>query len=480
MTSHYRFPSVRLIVAAAVAILALLGTVPATAAEKPRLPNIVFILADDLGYAELGCYGQKKIRTPRIDQMAKEGLRFTQNYCGSPVCAPSRCCLMTGKHGGHAWVRDNRTIGKEGQTPIPKDEVTIAEVLKKQGYATGAMGKWGLGPPGTEGDPINQGFDLFFGFNCQGHAHNHYPTYLWRNDKKETIEGNDGGDTGKTHAHDLFEKEALAFLRANKEKPFFLYLPVTIPHVAIQVPEDSLAEYKGKWDDPPYDGKKGYRPHPAPRAGYAAMVTRMDRTVGRVLDLIKELGLEENTLVLFSSDNGPTHGGAGGSDSAFFESAGPFRGLKGDVYEGGIRVPLIARWPGKIKPGITEQVVYFPDMLPTLAEVAGAGKDVPKDVDGVSILPTLLGQADKQKQHDYLYWEFNGYGGQQAVRMGDWKAVRRAMHKGNKTIELYNLKDDVAEKTDVAEKNPEVMAKIEKILKEAHTPSKLWPNKVID
>jgi arylsulfatase len=449
----------------------------ARSAEKRSVPNIVLILADDLGYAELGCYGQKKIRTPSLDKMAAEGLRFTQNYCGSPVCAPSRCCLMTGKHGGHAWVRNNTEVKPEGQTPLPKSEVTVAELLKKQGYTTAAIGKWGLGPPGTEGDPLQHGFDHFFGYNCQRHAHNHYPTYLWRDDKKEKLEGNDGTATGKQHSHDLFEREALAFLRAHKDKPFFLYLPVTIPHVAIQVPDDSLAEYKGKWDDPAYDGKKGYQPHPSPRAGYAAMVTRMDRTVGRILDLLKELKIEDNTLVLFSSDNGPTHGGVGGSDSIFFESAGVFRGLKGDVYEGGIRVPFIARWPGKIKPGTTDHVCYFPDMLPTLLDAAGAANAVPKNVDGISFLPTLLGQTDKQKPHEYLVWEFQGYGGQQALRMGDWKAVRRDINKGNTKIELYNLKDDVSEKTNVAEKHADVVEKMKKLMGEAHAPSKLYPLK---
>jgi arylsulfatase len=384
---------------------------------------------------------------------------------------------MTGKHGGHAWVRNNTEVKPEGQTPLPKSEVTVAELLKKQGYTTAAIGKWGLGPPGTEGDPLAHGFDHFFGYNCQRHAHNHYPTYLWRDDRKEKLEGNDGTATGKQHTHDLFEREALAFLRTSKDKPFFLYLPVTIPHVAIQVPDDSLAEYKGKWDDPAYDGKKGYQPHPAPRAGYAAMVTRMDRTVGRVLDLLKELKMEENTLVLFSSDNGPTHGGVGGSDSAFFESAGVFRGLKGDVYEGGIRVPLIARWPGKIKPGTIDHICYFPDMLPTLLDVAGAANATPKNVDGISFLPTLLGQKEKQTPHEYLFWEFHGYGGQQALRMGDWKAVRRDINKGNTKIELYNLKDDVSEKTNVADKHADVVAKMEKRMREAHSPSKQYPLK---
>ena len=443
------------------------------AAPAAAKPNVVLIVADDLGYAELGCYGQKKIRTPNIDRLAREGMRFTQFYSGSPVCAPSRCCLMTGKHTGHAHVRDNRQMKPEGQTPIPDSEVTLAELLKKRGYATGAMGKWGLGPPGSEGDPNKQGLDLFFGYNCQAHAHNHYPTYLWRNDRRIELDG-------KQFSQDLFEAEALKFIRAHKSGPFFLYLPFTVPHLAIQVPEDSLAEYRGKWDDPPYDGKKGYLPHPAPRAGYAAMVTRMDRTVGRVLDALKEHGLDSDTLVLFTSDNGPTYDRTGGSDSAFFESAGPLRGLKGSVYEGGIRVPLVARWPGKIEPGTTSDLpCYFPDVLPTVMGMVGASDATPKGLDGISFAPTLLGKGE-QRKHEFLYWEFPSYGGQQAVRLGDWKGVRQGMTKGNTKVELYDLKADVGEKVDVAAKHPEVVRRIERIMREQHTPSELFPIKVLD
>lgn len=455
----------------------------ASAAEASRPPNVIFILADDLGYAELGCYGQKKIRTPYLDRMAAQGMRFTQWYCGSPVCAPSRCALMTGKHGGHAWVRDNRQAqpGKEGQIPIPDAEVTVAKLFKQQGYATGAIGKWGLGPPGSEGDPNRQGFDLFFGYNCQGHAHNHYLTYLWRNQERVQLEGNDGGKTGKQYAHDLFEAESFRFIREHKNQPFFLYVPFVIPHVAIQVPQDSLAEYQGKWEDPPYTGGKGYLPHPAPRAGYAAMSTRLDRSVGRILDLLGELGLENNTLVLFSSDNGPTHDHVGGSDSDFFESAGPLHGLKGSVYEGGIRVPLIARWPGKIKPGsVSDLPAYFPDVLPTLMEVIGASGSVPKGIDGISIAPTLLGQPERQRRHDYLFWEFAGYGGQQAVRLGDWKGLRRGMQKGNTTIELYDLKNDLGESHNVAAEHAAIVKRIEHIMNTDRVPSKLFPLKALD
>jgi len=369
-------------------------------------PNIIFILADDLGWRDLGCYGGTKIRTPSIDRLAAEGIRFTQAYAGNAVCAPSRCCLMTGKHPGHAFVRNNREVQPEGQYPIPADTVTIAKLLKASGYATGAMGKWGLGPPGSDAAPTRQGFDLFFGYNCQRHAHNFYPTYLWRNDQRIELEGNDGGRTGKQYSHDLVEAEALQFIREHRSDPFFLYLPFTIPHLALQVPDDSLAEYVGKWDDPPYEGGKGYQPHPTPRAAYAAMVTRMDRSVGRIADLVRELGLDERTVILFSSDNGPAPLDVGGSDSKFFESAGSLRGLKGQLYEGGIRTPLIARWPGKIKPNTTTDLpTAFWDILPTLCELAAA--DTPNAIDGISVVPTLLGKGN-QKRHEFLYWTRKG------------------------------------------------------------------------
>jgi arylsulfatase A len=452
---------------------------PAAGAAAPRPPNIVLILADDLGYAELGCYGQQKIRTPSLDRMAAGGMRFTHFYSGSPVCAPSRSTLMTGKHTGHTPIRNNSEVQPEGQRPMPDAAVTVAELLKKRGYATGATGKWGLGFPGSEGDPNRQGFDLFFGYNCQRHAHNHYPRYLRRNGEKVDLEGNDAGLTGKQFSHDLMEAEALKFVRENRERPFFLYVPFTIPHLALQVPEDSLAEYRGKWEDPAYEGGNGYLPHPHPRAAYAAMVTRMDRSVGRIMDLLKELKLDERTLVLFSSDNGPTYNRLGGSDSDFFQSAGPFRGFKGSVYEGGIRVPLIARWPGRIRAGATSDLpAALWDLLPTFTEAAGA--ETPADVDGVSLLPTLLGR-DGQKRREYLYWEFPAYGGQQAVRLGDWKGVRQnLMRAGRREIELYHLREDPGEKRDVAAAHPETVARIARIMREGRTPSPMFPFPALD
>jgi len=468
---------------------------PAPAAPASNRPNIIYILADDLGYAELGCYGQEKIRTPNIDRMAAEGIRFTQHYSGSPVCAPSRCVLMTGFHGGHAYIRDNKATPPEGQEPISADSLTIAKILKAQGYATGAMGKWGLGMVGTTGDPNRQGFDLFFGYNCQSHAHNYYPTYLWRNQEHVALDNPDfsprqklpdGADpnnpasyaqyVGKQYAPDLCMDEALRFIRANRQRPFFLYVPTTIPHLALQVPEDSLAEYRGLWDDPPYTGNKGYLPQRTPRAAYAAMVTRLDRYVGQILALVKELGLDDNTLVMFTSDNGPTYDRLGGSDSEFFKSAGPFSGLKGSVHEGGIRAPLVARWPGKIAPGrVSDHISAFYDMLPTFCEVAGA--KIPK-TDGISILPTLLGNGPQPK-HEFLLWEFYGYGGQQAVRLGDWKGMRLDCNKDqNGPIKLYDLKADIGETRDVAAEHPDVVKKIAGLMVSEHTDSSLFQFRV--
>jgi arylsulfatase A len=458
-------------------LLTLLLSASVASAADAGKPNVILIVADDLGCFELGCYGQKKIRTPAIDAIAAKGMRLTQFYAGNAVCAPSRCCLMTGKHSGHATVRNNKEVRPEGQHPIRADDVTVATLLKNNGYATGAIGKWGLGPFGSTGDPFRHGIEFFFGYNCQRHAHSHYPTFLYRNDKRFDLPGNDLAQ-GPTHSHDLFEAETLAFLDANKAKPFFLYLPYTIPHVAVQVPEDSLNEYKGKLgDDPAYDGKKGYRPHPAPHAGYAAMVTRMDRTVGRVVDKLKELKIDGNTLILFTSDNGPTHN-VGGADSTFFESAGPLRGLKGSLYEGGIRVPLVAAWPGVIEPGTTCDTPFaFWDVLPTLCDVTTT--KTPEGLDGLSMKRTLLG-AGGQPTHDALYWEFSGYGGQQAVRKGNWKAVRQALGQGKVTTELYDLATDPGEATDVAAKHPDVVAAMGAIFKREHIRSPDFPLPAID
>jgi len=445
------------------------------ASEHKKKLNIVYIMADDLGYAELGCYGQKKIKTPNIDKLAAEGMKFTQHYSGNPVCAPSRCALMTGLHTGHAQIRSNKQVGGKagwvlgstigGQWPIRADTVTVAKILKKAGYTTGAFGKWGLGRAGTTGDPNKQGFDHFYGYICQRQAHTYYPNHLWRDGEIEWIEENKDGKE-EVYSHDLIAAEALKFIKANKDRPFFLYVPFTIPHVALQVPEDSLAEYRGKWPDPPYTGDKGYFPHPDPRACYAAMITRMDRDAGRIMSLLKELKLDNNTLVIFTSDNGPTFNG--GTDSVFFESAKPLRGLKGSVYEGGIRVPYIARWPGRIKAGSTSNhISAFWDFLPTCCELIGV--EPPQDIDGISMLPTLLGQDQRQKKHKYLYWELRG---QQAIRMGKWKAVRT---RPGRKIELYDLDSDIAESKDLADEQPEIVAEMAEIFKTDRTESEVFP-----
>ena len=439
-----------------------------------RKPNIVYILADDLGYAEVGCYGQKKIKTPHIDRLATQGMKFTQHYSGNPVCAPSRCSLMTGLHTGHTQVRGNRQIGgKEGwklgsrasgQWPMEEGTVTIAGILQDAGYTTGAFGKWGIGMVGTTGDPQKQGFDHFYGYICQRQAHTHYPDHLWRDGKVEEIPENKGGKE-VVYSHDLLAKEALNFIKANKDKPFFCYVPFAIPHVSIQVPEDSMAEYKGKWPETRFESQGMYFPQDNPRAGYAAMITRMDSDVGRIMDLLKELGLEDDTLVIFTSDNGPTFNG--GSDSEFFESAGPLRGLKGSVYEGGIRVPCIAKWPGKIAAGSeSDHVSAFWDFMPTCCEMIG--EKVPAEIDGVSMLPELLGKKSKQKQHEHLYWEL---GRRQAIRMGDIKAVRYDRGK----IEIYDLKVDIGETKDLADERPQLLAKMEKLFVTARTESDIFP-----
>lgn len=456
--------------------LALL-VVTASAAETK--PNIVLIFADDLGYGELGCYGQTKIKTPELDKMASEGMRFTHFYTGCPVCAPSRCVLMTGKHMGHSHVRDNRQVpvnGFQGQQPIPAETLTIAKVLQDNGYATAAFGKWGLGAPTSTGDINKHGFDLFRGYHCQAHAHSHYPKFIFKNGEKEELPGNDG-KTGTQLTHDIFEQSALEFIESNKDKPFFLYLPVTYTHVALQVGEADLAEYRGKLgEDPPYNGK-AYQPHPTPHAAYAAMVTRLDKTVGRVRAKLHELNLDKNTLVIFTSDNGPTHN-VGGADSAFFNSTAGLRGEKGRVYEGGIREPFIASWPGKIPASkVTDQRGIMYDLFPTFCDLAGIKQ--PTGLDGLSLMPTLTEQST-QPQHPHLYWEFAGYGGQQAVQQGPWKAVRQKMQQGNKTTELYNLAKDPNEEQNVAADHPKVVAALEAIMAKEHTPSELFPIFALD
>ncbi len=435
----------------AVGAAAVLGGKALSAAPSPRpagKPNIIFIMADDLGYGDLGCYGQKVIRTPHIDRMAVGGTRFAQCYAGSTVCAPSRSVLMTGLHTGHTTVRGN--AGKGGRVPLREEDVTVAEVLKSAGYATGITGKWGLGEPNTPGVPNKQGFDEWLGYLNQRNAHSYYPPYLWRNQTKTPLTGNAGGKKTE-YSHDMFTAFALEFIRKHKSEPFLLYLPYTIPHARYEIP--STAPYT----DRPW--KRNEKVH-------AAMVTRMDGDVGKIMALLAELGLDERTVVFFCSDNGAANRWEGR-----FDSSGPLRGRKRDMYEGGIRTPMIVRWPGRVPAGATntDAVWYFADFLPTAAALAGA--KAPADIDGVNVLPVLLG--DKTTLPDrFLYWEFFERGYQQAVRWRNWKAIRPAP---GKPLELYDLAADPGEKSDIAGKNPTVVAKIEAYLKTARTESTRWP-----
>ena len=410
--------------------------------SKPRPPNVVLILADDLGYGDLGCFGQKRIRTPHVDQLAAEGMRFTQAYAGATVCAPSRCCLMTGLHGGHAPIRGNQEVKPEGQMPMPDDTFTVAHLMKRAGYSTGLIGKWGLGHPGSNSTPEKMGFDFFFGYNCQRLAHDHYPAKLWRNQEVVQLDG-------KSYSHDLMTEEALQFIRDHRQGPFFLDLSYTLPHQKLQVPD--LAPYQSEtWD--------------TNLKTLAAMITRLDRDVGRLMALLRELDLDSNTLVIFASDNGAAY-----QDSLFAHS-GELRGRKRDLYEGGIRSPSIARWPGHIPAGVTStQVWAFWDLMPTLAALTGQASP---PGDGVSILPALL--RNQVVEHPPLYFEFHERGFQQAARIKNWKGVR-SRSKG--AIELYDLSRDQAETTNVAATHPEVIAEFEAYFREARAEDPHWPIK---
>ncbi len=442
----------------------------AAATDKP---NIILIMADDLGYKELGSFGQKKIMTPHLDAMAEEGMRLIQFYAGSAVCAPSRCNLMTGKHGGHAIVRNNHEVKDPnpdvfgGQLPLPAEEETIAETMKGLGYATGCFGKWGLGGVGTTGDPLNKGFDRFYGYNCQRHAHNLYPRYLVSDRENVPLVGNDRGVTGETYAPQRIADEMLRFVKEHKDEPFFVYYPTVIPHLALQAPQEEIDAYIGEWEETPYTGKS-YQPHPTPKACYAAMITFMDKQVGRLFALLKESGIDENTLVIFTSDNGTTYL-KDQVDYAFFDSVGELRGLKGSLHEGGIRVPLIARWPGRITPGTkSDHVSAHYDLPATLAEIAGTefkGSD-----DGISLSPTLLGKAQYQDVHEHLFWDFQGYGGQLAVRMDKWKGLKKNIIKDPESqLTLFDLDTDPGEMKNVANKYPEIAKQIEAIMVQDRT-----------
>lgn len=452
--------------------------------QEGPLPNIIYIYADDLGIGDIGCYGQQYIKTPNIDRIAEEGIRFTQHYTGAPVSAPARCCLLTGKHSGNAYVRNNLELHdsspfKTGQLSLPDETVTIAELLKEAGYATGIIGKWGLGSIESSGNPNKQGFDFFYGYADQVHAHNHYPSFLWRNGEQEFLENNvktvhprygEGIEIdvleeypkfmGTQYSLDLMTEEVISFIDRNKENPFFLYIPYVVPHKALQVPDESLEMYGGVFDEEPYNGKNGYTPHPRPFSAYAAMVSRMDQRIGDILDHLLKLGLNDNTIVMFSSDNGPA--GGGGLDSRFFDSTAGLRSGKGQVYEGGIRVPFVVRWPGKIPPRtVTDHISAQYDLMATLAEISG--QEI-TDTDGISFLPILLGKNKEQTQHEYLYWEFSGRN-QFAVRIGDWKGIKsRNRENPDSKWEIYNLMEDEAENRNIANEHPELIEMLEEIV----------------
>jgi arylsulfatase A-like enzyme len=438
---------------------------PAVLSAAARRPNIIWMMGDDLGRNDLGCYGQKHIRTPNIDRLATEGTLFTDAYAGCTVCAPSRSVLMTGKHTGHTSVRSN-----PGGVPLLPEDVTVAQILQAAGYTTGLFGKWGLGDVGSGSLPSDHGFDEFCGYLNQVHAHWYYPRFLYHNGRELPLPGNESGKR-TTYSHDVITEYALNFLRGSRDRPFFCYYTPTLPHWELLVPEDSMATYRGKFPERAYlDKNKHYADQPEMRAAYAGMVSRFDRDAGRMMALLRELSLDRDTIVFLTSDNG---GALRLLGEDFFESYGPLRGHKQNVYEGGIRVPMIVRWPGHVPAGKTSAFPWaFWDFFPTAAELAGTRK--PPGLDGLSVLPTLLGK--KQKPHEFLYWELPRYEGKtgtfpketpmQAVRMGDWKAVRS---KPNGPLELYNLKQDIGETRDVAQENPRIVARIEEYLRTART-----------
>ncbi len=494
------------ILIAVVGIGPLLSCTNEKVKQRQVKPNIVYILADDLGYGELGCFGQKRIETPNIDHLAKNGIRFTQHYSGAPVCAPSRCVLLTGKHMGHAQVRGNDEWGArgdvwsyksmladstlEGQRPMADETITIGHKMQEAGYKTAMFGKWGLGAPHTNSIPTKMGFDFFVGYNCQRMAHTYFPTHLYKNETRfhlnnDTIAPNTKLDKGadpydinsykkyelNDYSSDVMFDELTGFVEENKDRPFFMYWATPIPHAPLQAPKKWIDYYVNKFgDEEPYLGEQGYFPCRYPHATYAAMISYLDENIGKLVQQLKDLGIYDNTLIVFTSDNGATYNG--GTDSPWFNSGGPFKSEmgwgKGYTHEGGIRTPMVASWPKKITPGSeSEHMSAFWDVMPTLCEIAGI--ETPDDTDGISFLPALLG--NKQTTHDHLYWEFPSYGGQQAVRLENWKGIRKNIMKGNMELELYNLDEDIQEKSNVAGQHPEIVKQMEEIMVREHVPA---------
>ena len=443
--------------------------------KRPGTPNILLIQADDLGYGDLSVYGQARFRTPSLDRMAREGVRFTQYYAGSTVCAPSRAALMTGLHMGHAPIR-----GNSPRVALRPQDVTVATLLREAGYRTALIGKWGLGGAGTTGEPNRQGFDHYYGFLEQPHAHRQYTTHLWKNGARIVV------DAERDYVNDLFTRETARFIGTEDARPFFIHLNYTVPHAELRAPADAMAAFRDAFPEQPFVNQKadaqteqvkdevtlGYRSQPTPRAAFAAMIARMDRDIGTLLDLLKARGIDERTLVIFTSDNGPHR--EGGGDPEFFNSSGGLRGIKRDLYEGGIRVPMIARWPGTIPAGrTTDYISAHWDVLPTLMDLAGA--KAPAGLDGVSLARVMRGET--QPPHEFMYWEFHERGFQQAVRMGGWKAVRRAHAQ---PLELYDLERDPREERNVASENAAIVRQIEAYLAGARTDSPHWPPKTTE
>ena len=489
----------------------LAGTVPAALllvgcnGNKPiEKPNIIYILADDLGYGELGCFGQELIETPNIDRLSQDGMTFTQHYSGQAVSGPSRCVLFTGLHTGHSYIRGNDEVPSrgnvwsheamladstlEGQRPVPAETIMIPRKLKEAGYTTACIGKWGLGFPGSQSTPNKMGFDFFYGYNCQRQAHTYFPPFLYRNEAREYLENHllpprtpidEGADprdeasyakyTQKQYAPDLMYEEILKFVERSKDEPFALFWTTPVPHVPLQAPERWVNHYVNKFgDEEPYLGDNGYFPCRYPHATYAAMVSYWDEQIGGLVQKLKDLGIYENTLIIFTSDNGPTFNG--GSDSPFFNSGHPFNSNKGwgkcSLREGGIRAPMIACWPRHIKAGSTsDHISAFWDMMPTMCDIAGVESP---HTDGISMLPEMLGKKKEQKQHEYLYWEYPEAGGQKAVRMGKWKAFVDHVRKGNRDIQLYDLSVDITEEHNVAAEHPEIIEKVLQIFRDEH------------
>ena len=476
----------------AIFLIAAVSCASSKEEEVLEKPNIIYILADDLGYGDLSFLGQTKFKTPHIDKLAAQGMVFTQHYAGTTVCAPSRSALMTGLHTGHTQVRGNRGLNG-GQFPLKEGTQTLATLLKEAGYATGAFGKWGLGYPGSEGEPLNQGFDVFFGFNSQTIAHNYYPRELWDNDKTVKLEGNQGTEQGQ-YAPNLIQEKRLAFIEKNKDTPFFMFVPTIVPHAELFAPEEYMEKFLTKTNpEPPYqyesklgpetyyDGLDdpehprykagGYGSQAYPHAAFAAMVTLLDDHVGQIVSKLEELNLVENTIVIFTSDNGPHL--EGGADPDFFNSNGPFQGYKRDLHEGGIHVPMIVSWPTKVKKGSeTDHVSAFWDILPTFSDIVGI--ETVGTLDGISFLPTLLG-TDDQPTHSHLYWEFHEKGGKQAIRKGKWKGIKLNVFEGNETIQLYDLEQDPGETRDLASEYPEVVEEIKGLMQSSRTEDSEWP-----